>query len=284
MLKSVFTKAAMLMACMCMMLLLANTSKAAGNITISANADRTVTVGIGDSSWYGKEMSVVCYAPGYAGATNDLQGGKSSVVYLDQVKAASSISFKISTTPVSGTYKLVLGCAGVKVEENFSFTSQPASVDTKLAAPAKVKAVQTAATKVKITWNKVTQAVSYDIYRSTSAKKNFKKIGSSKTNSYNDKKAVAGKTNYYKVVAVHNNTALSSDKSSAAKVAVLGAPKAAAKAAKKSVKVSWKKISGAAGYKVYTAVGKKGKFKVSATIKGKAKTKATIKKLKSKKL
>lgn len=281
MLKKVISKAGMLAACFGLLLCTAR-GASADNSKVQVNAvssSQTVTVSLNETSWYGKDMSVTCYAPGCPDTTN-LANNTQYVVYLDQLKAASSFSFVINSKAVAGSYKLVLGCGGSRLESAFAFDSAPAAVA--LAAPSNVKAVQSAAAAVKVSWTAVSGATSYDVYRAASAGKNFTKIGSSTKNSYNDKKAKAGKTYYYKVVAVSSANA-DSQMSTAAKVTLLKAPKVTVKASKKQIKVSWKKISSAKGYKVYVSTKKNSGYKLKATVKGKARTTKVIKKLKSKK-
>lgn len=53
--------------------------------------------------------------------------------------------------------------------------------------------------QVTVKWNKVSGATQYEIYRSTSKKGKYTKIGTSKKTSYTDKKATGGKKYYYKV-------------------------------------------------------------------------------------
>ncbi|MFG6383986.1 MAG: hypothetical protein K1V96_06995 [Lachnospiraceae bacterium] len=53
--------------------------------------------------------------------------------------------------------------------------------------------------QVAIKWSSIKGANKYDIYRSTSARGKFKKIGTSKKTSYTDKKATNGKKYYYKI-------------------------------------------------------------------------------------
>lgn len=60
-------------------------------------------------------------------------------------------------------------------------------------------------------------------------------------------------------------------------VSKLKAPKIKTRVKGSKVTVSWKKIKGAKGYKVYVSNKKKGKYKVKATIKKAKKTKCTIK-------
>ncbi len=57
----------------------------------------------------------------------------------------------------------------------------------------------------------------------------------------------------------------------------LKAPRIKTKVKGRKVTVSWKKIKGAKGYKVFVANKKKGKYKLKATVKKAKKTKCTIK-------
>lgn len=279
MFKGVLMKLSTLLACLMLVLITATgVSADSGKVRVSAvSASQTVTVSLSEASWYGKDMSVTCYAPACTDTTN-IANNMQYIVYLDQVKAGETFSFVINSKAVAGSYKLVLGCNGSKIETAFSFD---AAADVTLTAPTGLKASQTAAKSVKISWAAVNGAGSYDIYRSTSAKKGFAKIGTSVKISYTDKKVKAGKTYYYKVVAKSASGSYTGKFSSVVKVSVLKAPKATVKAAKKQLKVSWKKITGAKGYKVYVSAKKKSGYKVKATVKGKAKTSATVKKLKS---
>lgn len=58
--------------------------------------------------------------------------------------------------------------------------------------------------KVKVSYSKAKGATKYEIYRSTKAKSGFKAIGTSKTTSFIDKKAKAGKTYFYYVKSVRD--------------------------------------------------------------------------------
>lgn len=283
MLRGVLAKVGTLFACVCMVFVTANAASAAGVQVTTAKDDPTVNVSLSEASWYGNDMSVTCYAPGYNSAAG-LAANSKYVVYLDQVKAAAGFTFTINTAPAAGEYKLVLGCKGSKLETVFKFgenASAPAANTPSVIAssvPAGIKAVQSAATAVKVSWGAVGGAGSYDVYRSVSAGKGYAKIGSAKTASFTDKKVKAGKTYYYKVAISGSN-----NMSAAAKVSVLKAPKVLVKAGKKKITVSWKKVSNAKGYKVYVSAKSKKGYKLKAAVKGKAKTKCVIKKLKRKK-
>lgn len=152
----------------------------------------------------------------------------------------------------------------------------------RLDAPKSVKAVQKAAKIANVTWNKVSGARKYDVYRSNKSTAGFKKVKTVTTNSYTDNKATAGKTWYYKIVAVGTSATDTSAQSSAAKVSMLKAPSVSVKSPKKGqAVVSWKKISGAAGYEVYASAKKANGFKRKAVLTKANKISRTVKKLKS---
>ena len=156
---------------------------------------------------------------------------------------------------------------------------------TKLAAPKSVKASQSKATQAKVTWAAVAGASKYEVYRSTKAASGYKKVGTVSAASYTDKKASAGKTFYYKVVAVGKTVAENSPQSASAKVTILKKAAVILKAAAKGkIKVNWKKVSGATGYEVYISTTKNGKYKKAATIKSGKTTTKTIAKIGKSKL
>lgn len=69
--------------------------------------------------------------------------------------------------------------------------------------------------KPKISWKKVDGAVKYKVYRSTKLGGNYSLMKTVSGTSYINANAVAGKTYYYKVVAIHSNSAANSDYSTA---------------------------------------------------------------------
>ncbi len=151
-----------------------------------------------------------------------------------------------------------------------------ASVKVKVTLnPVKMKkAVQQSNKKyVTISYGKVTGAAGYDIYRSTKAAGGYQFIGSSSKTTYVDKKAAAGKTYYYKAVAKAKTENCNSTISGTyAKVKVLAVPKVKVRSQRGGrLTVSWKKVSGASGYVVYTSNKKSKGFKAAKTVK-KAKT------------
>lgn len=65
---------------------------------------------------------------------------------------------------------------------------------TKISSLASKKSKQ-----VAVKWKKVSGATQYEVYRSTSSKGKYTKIGTTKKTSYTDKKATGGKKYYYKI-------------------------------------------------------------------------------------
>ena len=88
----------------------------------------------------------------------------------------------------------------------------------KIEAPQNVKASISGTSNVKVKWSKVEEAKKYKIYRATSAKGKYKKVGTSKTTSFINKDLSRGKTYFYKVVAIGKDS--NSKKSVYAKVSI----------------------------------------------------------------
>lgn len=143
-------------------------------------------------------------------------------------------------------------------------------VDISHSPVVKVKAVQQKTTKnVIVSFSKVSGAAGYDIYRSTKAKKGYKKIGSTTKTRYVDKKAKAAKTYYYKIVVKAKNKNYHSALSPTyAKRKVLACPSIKVKAQSgRTAQITWKKLKGAKGYVVYTSTKKNKGFKAAKKLK-----------------
>lgn len=134
--------------------------------------------------------------------------------------------------------------------------------------------------KVTLTWSGVDGATGYRVYRSTSKTSGFTKIKSITTSSkvtYTNSNVSCGTTYYYKVRAyrlVDGNYyfgAYSPVVSAKAKPATPGSFKAA-KSTRTKVKVTWKKVTGASGYRIYRSTSKTGGFSSIKTVKSGAST------------
>jgi len=157
---------------------------------------------------------------------------------------------------------------------------EPAKV-TAPQTPAGVKAVSADHDKVKVTWNKVSQAAGYEVYQ------NSKKIADVKTNSYTKTKLTTGTKYTYKVRAYKLNgtkkvySGYSKNVTATPNLSTVSNVKVK-NSSKKSAKITFKKVNGASGYVIYRATKKNGKYKAVSTLKKGTAVSYTNKKLKKK--
>ena len=137
----------------------------------------------------------------------------------------------------------------------------------------------------RLTWTRTAEAEGYEVYRAADQGGPFTRITTTAGADYRDANQLAtGKTYHYKVrafVKADDKTVFSKDSNAASVKITLAAPsKLKAKADKKKAALSWKKVSGADGYKVYRATKAKGTYKAVKTINRSYTVKFTNKKLK----
>lgn len=158
--------------------------------------------------------------------------------------------------------------------QEYSTTSSPKSITcTKvvLSAPSKVSAKNSSLTAVTLSWKAVSNASYYTVEYKTGSK--WKIYSTTSSTSKKISSLSAGKSYSFRVKA--SNGIVEGPYSSVIKkktaVPTPSAPKASA--ASKGIKLSWSKISGADGYKIYRANSKNGSYKLVKTIKkGSSKT------------
>lgn len=115
--------------------------------------------------------------------------------------------------------------------------------------------------KVKLSWDAVDGAVGYQVYRATSKNGAYKLMKTTTNTSYTNTSAEAGKAYYYKVVAVHQKSAANSAYSGVeSRTCDLPQLDVSVALSTGKPKVSWKKMDGAVGYKVYRATSKTGTY------------------------
>jgi len=123
--------------------------------------------------------------------------------------------------------------------------------------------------KIKLTWTKIEGAKSYKIYRATSKTGKYSLMKTTTSISYTDTGAMAGKTYYYKVMAIHENSNANSAYSAiVSRLCDLARPTITVKrndAGKP--RISWEKVEGATKYEVWRATSKNGTYKRIATTK-----------------
>ena len=108
--------------------------------------------------------------------------------------------------------------------------------------------------KPAIRWNKVTGAKKYEIYRATSENGRYKKVKTTTSVSYTDSAAKVGSTYFYKVKAVASKSSYNSAQSRAQFCLTACARpvvKATVLADSGKPNLSWKAVTGAAGYEIW---------------------------------
>lgn len=144
-----------------------------------------------------------------------------------------------------------------------------ASAASAPAAP-KLKTVESGGyNSLKITWSKVSGADGYYVYRKDAdgSWERIASVKSGKTVTYTDKKLTTGKTYTYTVRA-YRDTDGKRQKSSCDKKGISGKPipgKTSLTFERKSftsVKLTWKKVSGASGYRIYRKTSSKDTYQL----------------------
>ena len=173
----------------------------------------------------------------------------------------TNISFEVTVEgnrKITGSYKGVLTM--------FDYTGgNGGGGGTTLSAPTGVTASQSGSS-VNVSWNSVSGATSYIVYRSSSSSGTFTQIGTSNSTSYTDSSPLSG-NNSYRIVAVNNSG--TSSQSSTASVNFTGGgggtppstpTGVTASQSGTSVNVSWSSVSGATSYIVYRSSSASGTF------------------------
>ena len=172
-------------------------------------------------------------------------GAKAGTTYYYRVKAVNDAGLSPYSNIVSGQSKAV--------------TPKPSAPVVKIGHSA-------ASGKPMLTWNAVSSATSYKVYRATSQKGTYSLLGTVTATSYTNTGAKAGVTYYYKVKAVNSagESAYSNVVSGRATVTTLTMGHSASSG---KPQLTWKAVSGAASYRVYRATAKNGAYSVINTTK-----------------
>ena len=178
-------------------------------------------------------------------------GAKAGTTYWYKVKAVNDAGLSPYSNIVSGQVK--------------SVTPKPSAPVVKIGNSA-------SSGKPMLTWNAVSGATSYKVYRATSQNGTYSLLGTVTATSYTNTGAKVGTTYYYKVKAVnsagesaYSNVVRGQVKSTGQTTVTtltLGHSSASGKP-----QLTWKAVSGAASYKVYRATAKNGAYSVINTTK-----------------
>ena len=172
-------------------------------------------------------------------------GAKAGTTYYYRVKAVNDAGMSPYSNVVSGKVK--------------SVTPKPSAPVVKIGNSA-------SSGKPMLTWNAVSGATSYKVYRATAKNGAYSLLGTVTATSYTNTGAKAGVTYYYKVKAVNSagESAYSNVVSGRATVTTLTMGHSASSG---KPQLTWKAVSGAASYRVYRATAKNGAYSVINTTK-----------------
>lgn len=183
------------------------------------------------------------------------------------LKTTTSTTFTDSSATAGKVYYYkVRAITGNGYKSSFS---APVSRRCDLARPEVTAKNVASSGKVNLSWAKISGAEKYLVYRRSSEESSYTRIASTTSVSYTDKTAEAGSKYYYRVMAVHDNTAANSAKSATvACTCDLARPVVTAKLKSNGdPRLTWEKIDGAEKYYVYRATSKTGTYtKVKTTV------------------
>lgn len=250
-----------------------------------------------DNNWEGKKVTEILDEEGYDwDVVTELQkknaNGKFETVEKETISdkdETMSGSFKTG----EGTYRVVktvytLTSGSSKMYRTSVYSNEftyKKTANTKVATPTSVKAASASYNKVKISWKKVSGASGYEVFQYNAKTKKYTKVATVKGTSYTKSGLTTGTKYSYKVRAYKtenkkniygNYSKVVSAKPELSKVTGVKTVNISGKA----IKVSWKKVNGASGYKLYRSTKKNGSYKLVKTLKGSKTVKYTNKKLK----
>ena len=124
----------------------------------------------------------------------------------------------------------------------------------------------TSSGKPKISWNAVSGATKYSVYRSSSSDGTYRLIKTTENLYYTDTStALIDGNRYYYLVKASNSYGYSA-KSYSASALLLGKAVISSSLSDGKPKISWKTVSGATKYSIYRATDKTGEYKCIATV------------------
>ena len=138
----------------------------------------------------------------------------------------------------------------------------------KLSTP-KASASSSTYSSNKISWNSVTNAHGYEVYRATSKTGKYELRKDTTSTTYTNTGLTTNKTYYYKVKAyriVNNKKVYSKESSVVYAMPVFTTPSVKLSLGDKRVYVRWNKIAGATNYQVYRATSRNGTYTLKRTV------------------
>ena len=221
--------------------------------TVTAKVD--AATGKPSLSW-----SKVTGATGYDIYRSENGGG------FEKLTNVTDTTYLDEATKADNKYTYYILSVG-KAEVFNSVNSAEKTVTVTVAQPKLTGSINEAG-KAVITWNAVEDAVKYEIYRSTKANKSYKLVDTVTELTYTDTGITAGKTYYYKVVAVGSN----SKSAQSAYVKLTGKcaqPVISVGFDQNSGKpvITWEKVTGAKKYELYRSTDGENHTKLTTVTK-----------------
>ena len=231
------------------------------------SAPAAPVVRIGNSATSGKPMltwNAVYGATSYRIYRSTAKGSGYSLLGTVTATSYTNTGAKAGTT----YYYRVKACndAGLSPYSNIVSGQVKTMTQQKPSAPVVKIGNSSTSGKPMLTWNAVSGATSYKVYRATSRTGNYSLLGTVTTTSYTNTGAKINTTYYYRVKACNDAglSAYSNIVSGQAMVTVLNMGHSATSG---KPQLTWKAVSGAASYKVYRATAKNGAYSVINTTK-----------------
>jgi len=147
---------------------------------------------------------------------NSISGVSGYTVYagtssgnLTQRGTPATASFTITGLTANTAYYIAVSAKNSAGEgaQSSPITATTANTATKLPAPTGLVVVQVSTSSIQVSWNAVSGAASYKIYRSSSAAGTYASIGTTPGTSYNDTGLTASTDYYYKISTLTNGNA-----------------------------------------------------------------------------
>lgn len=194
---------------------------------------------------------------------------------VKKIRNAKTLSWKDKTVKTGKKYYYRLRAYKEQKDATGYSSDSKKLCGSTIAATKITSAVSAKSGHCLLKWKKIAGAKKYQIYRSEKKDGKYRRIASTKNGkitSYSDKSAAAGKTYYYKVRVINyvNHKEGYSDDSNIVSGRQLASPfwKEIVSNDSSGITLSWKKVSGATGYRIYRSTAKNGSYKKIKTLKG----------------
>jgi fibronectin type 3 domain-containing protein/NAD-dependent dihydropyrimidine dehydrogenase PreA subunit len=188
------------------------------------------------------------------GATGYIVYGGTSSANLTQLGTPTTATYTQSNLTAGTTYYYAVAAVNASGTSPRSTTISAAIQVAVPAAPTGVAATATSSTAINVTWNAVTGATSYIIYRGTTST-SLSQVGTAATTSFSNTGLTASTMYYFAVAAVNaggtgaRSTTVSATTQSSGPAVPTGVTTTVASST--SITVKWTAVTGAASYIIY---------------------------------